>query len=128
MNIVSVIKSKIEKIDQNQSKEVSSVKFKYDLKEETNMEKCKEVGTTHTFFEGIRNETGFPGNTTTNWISKCKKCSYASENADLFKLHIISHDIHGPELFQKLPKYLRNRQFTSQEEFKEELEKFLVSI
>ena len=120
-------KSKIEKLGIAITKWDASVRSEDHIEEETTLETYKELGTKNPFSEVKKTDTAFKSNSGKNVITKCKKCAYASDSVDFIRLHMRSHDVHGPEIFQKLPKYLKNRKFTSKEQFKEVLEHFLAS-
>ena len=95
------------------------------LKDEINMKTYE--ATIYPSLEDNINDTDLNSNTEEDCITNCEKCGYTSNSLLLNRLHIISHHAQGPQLFQRLPDYLTNRKFTSKEEFKEELERYLAS-
>ena len=107
----------------NLAKDESSLIFKDFHKEETNMKNYED--TIYPYFEGNMNDTAIHSNTKHYGIPNCDKCDYSSHNLHFNRLHKLSHHFNGLKLFKRLPKYLRNRKFTSKGEFKKELENYL---
>ena len=120
-------KSKIEKLGMAITKCHTSVRSEDHVKEETTLQTYKDLATNFSFVENNQIDTAFQSNSGKTVISKCKTCAYASDNVDFIRLHMISHDVHGSKIFEKLPMNFKNRKFTSKEEFQEELENFLAS-
>ena len=115
-----LVKSKIENNEHILSKDDNDRKFEDHIKEETVLK------TKYSPFEENRNYIAVQSYMEKCGTTKCKICNYSSDSAVFLKLHILSHDVHGTELFQKLPYYLTAHKFVSKEAFKEQLESYLL--